>query len=61
MKPEELKDLRKTHRLSQSAAAALVHVSQRTWARYEAGHKPIPPCVLELFGIKVRELEAKQR
>jgi putative transcriptional regulator len=53
MDPEKLKALRKQHGLSQTEAAALVHVSQRTWARYEAGHKPVPPCVLELFAIKV--------
>jgi transcriptional regulator with XRE-family HTH domain len=53
MEPEKLKELRKQHGLSQTQAAALVHVSQRTWARYEAGHKPVPESVAELFAIKV--------
>jgi putative transcriptional regulator len=53
MDPEKLKALRKQHGLSQTEAAALVHVSQRTWARYEAGHKPVPPSVAELFEIKL--------
>ena len=53
MDSEKLKELRKQHGLSQTEAAALVHVSQRTWARYESGAKSVPPCVVELFQIKV--------
>jgi transcriptional regulator with XRE-family HTH domain len=53
MEPEKLKELRKQSKLTQTQAASLVHVSQRTWARYEAGQKPIPPCVVELFEIKI--------
>jgi transcriptional regulator with XRE-family HTH domain len=55
MTPIELKELRKRLGLSQTEAAGLVHVSQRTWARYESGAKPVPPCVVELFLIKANK------
>jgi len=52
MKPEELKALRKQLGLSQSKAAALVRVTQRTWARYESGDRDPPEGVIELFCLK---------
>jgi len=53
MDHKELKALRQTHRLSQSQAAALVHVTPRTWTRYESGKWQIPDGVVELFCIKI--------
>jgi len=55
MDHSELKALRQKHGLSQSKAAALVHVTQRTWARYESGRQEIPAGVVELFCIKLGE------
>ena len=54
MKPEELKALRIRLGLSQSQAAALVQVTQRTWARYEAGDRNPPEGLVELFHLKTK-------
>mgnify|MGYP006433218445 CR=1 FL=1 len=53
MTPDELKKLRKNNGLSVTQAARLVHVSDRTWQRYESGKMPIPGAVVELFKIKI--------
>jgi transcriptional regulator with XRE-family HTH domain len=37
MSPKSIKKTRKTLKLTQRAAAALVHVSPNTWARWERG------------------------
>ena len=50
-----LKALRNKHGLSQSAAATLVRVTQRSWARYEAGDRTPPDGMLELFCLKLGE------
>lgn len=47
-----LKILRKKLGLSLSQAAARVHVTPRTWARYEAGDRKIPEGVVHLFCIE---------
>lgn len=51
MKPEELKALRERLGLSTAKAAAQVHVTPRTWMRYEAGDRAIPESVVHLFSI----------
>ena len=53
----ELKAKRKAAGLSVTDAARLVHVSDRTWQRYEAGNQPIPGAIVELFEIKTRNLD----
>lgn len=50
---EKLKAIRQEHGLSQAKAASLVHVAQRSWARYESGDREPPEGVLELFCIKL--------
>lgn len=50
-----LKQLRAKHELSQDDAARLVHVTQRSWARYEAGDRTPPEGLLELFCLKLGE------
>ena len=52
MKPEDLKKLRNNVGLSVAKAALQVHVTPRTWNRYEAGDRQIPEGVVELFCIK---------
>jgi transcriptional regulator with XRE-family HTH domain len=44
-----LKKLRKKLGLSLAQAAAKVHITPRTWARYEAGDRAIPESVVHLF------------
>ena len=53
MTHDELKSRRKAHGLSVTQAARLVHVSDRTWQRYESGRQPIPEGVVALFDLKV--------
>jgi DNA-binding transcriptional regulator YiaG len=49
MTAAELKELRKTLGLSAAKAAAQVHVSERSWHRWEAGDRSIPESVVHLF------------
>lgn len=49
---DKLKRLRQESGLSQAQAADLARVSQRAWARFEAGSKEAPPGLVELFCIK---------
>lgn len=39
--------------LSQTAAAALVHTTCRTWQQWEAGDRRMHPAFWELFRIKI--------
>lgn len=57
MTPEEIKTLRQAHGLSVTQAARLVHVSDRTWQRYESGGISVPGAIAELFKIKVSKSE----
>lgn len=50
---EKLRAIRIEHGLSQAKAAALVRITQRSWARYEAGDREPPEGVLELFCLKL--------
>jgi transcriptional regulator with XRE-family HTH domain len=52
MKAEQLKKLRKKLALSVANAAQQVHVTPRSWARYEAGDRAIPDGVVHLFCIQ---------
>lgn len=52
MEHTKLKALRKKLHLSLAQAAAQVHVTPRTWARYEAGDRQIPEGVIHLFCIQ---------
>ena len=55
----ELKSLRKKHGLSVTKASRLVHVSDRTWQRYEANQLCIPEAIVDLFKIKVKASDAR--
>lgn len=50
-----LKLLREKHELTQEAAARLVRVTPRSWARYESGDRVPAEGVLELFCMKLGE------
>ena len=63
--PEQLKSLRMEAGRSISESARDVHISDRSWQRYESGDRAIPDGVVELFCIKnglnntAREIFAK--
>lgn len=48
----ELKALRKKLGLSLAEAAAQVHITVRSWSRYESGERRIPEGVVHLFCIQ---------
>lgn len=58
MTREDLKAHRKRLGLSLARAASQVHVTPRTWARWESGERHIPETAVHLFcainGIKYR-------
>jgi len=60
MQARNLKDLRKNLGLSIADAAGHVHITPRSWARYEAGDRAIPEGVIHLFCIQ-NEIEYKPR
>ena len=55
MTSSELKQMRHKHKLSVPEAARVVHVSERTWQRYESGQFNVPGAIAELFAIKIGE------
>ena len=59
MKPENLKKMRKDLGLSIADASAQVHVTPRTWARYESGDRSLPKGVVHLFCIQ-NEIEYRE-
>ena len=50
--PDEIRSAREAAGLSQSAAAALIHSTLRTWQDWEAGKARMHPGLWELFRIK---------
>ena len=51
--PSEIRLMRKSAGLTQTAAAALVHTTCRTWQQWEAGDRHMHPAFWELFCIKI--------
>ena len=51
--PASIRATRERAGLSQTAAAALVHGSLRTWQQWEAGDRKMHPAFWELFCIKI--------
>lgn len=49
---DEIKQARKTARLTQKQAAEKIHVNLITWQRYELGTREMHPAFFELFKIK---------
>jgi len=50
--PAEVREVRETLGLSQTAAAQIVHTTCRTWQQWEAGDRRMHPAFLELFVLK---------
>lgn len=49
---EQIRTARESAGLSQTAAAALLHTTCRTWQQWEAGDRRMHPAFWELFRIK---------
>lgn len=54
--PNEVRAAREAARLSQTAAADLVHSKLRTWQQWEAGDRRMHPGLWELFRLKIATL-----
>jgi len=52
MKPSELKKLRNRLGKSIGEAATQVHITPRSWLRYESGERRIPEGVVHLFCVQ---------
>jgi transcriptional regulator with XRE-family HTH domain len=59
--PEEIRAARKALGLSQSAAAALIFSTLRTWQDWEAGKAHMHPQLWESFKLKASSTTAKLR
>ena len=49
MTPGNLKKLRLRANLSPQQSANIVHISKRSWERYEAGDRDVPEGIVHLF------------
>jgi DNA-binding transcriptional regulator YiaG len=54
MTGEQLRKLREELGLTPTQAAAAVAVSARTWSRWEASAKPVPPPMQKLISLTLR-------
>lgn len=54
--PQQIRKARKEAGYTQAEAGKLVHVSMRTWRRYEAGDTKMSAGTWELFTKKVGEI-----
>lgn len=59
--PDEIQAARSGAGLSQTAAAALIYSTLRTWQDWEAGKAAMHPGLWELFNIKLNILAKKRR
>jgi DNA-binding transcriptional regulator YiaG len=59
--PEEIRARRAAAGLTQTAAAALIHSSKRTWQDWEAGIARMHPGLWELFLFKTAGLSKPRR
>ena len=58
--PKEIKDLRRDLKLTTTDAGNLIHISNRTFQRYERGNTPMPLAYWELFQLKCRVIKSRQ-
>lgn len=56
MSPQEIRKERNRHGLSVAECARMVHVSDRTWRRWEDGTRTMPEGVWELFRLKLQDM-----
>ena len=50
--PAAIRKAREDAKLTQTAAAALIHSTLRTWQQWEAGDRRMHPGLFELFRLK---------
>lgn len=53
--PAEVRATRMAHKLTQAAAASLVHSTKGSWEKWEQGERRMPPAKWELFLLKVKK------
>ena len=58
--PEQVKADRQAAGLTQSQAAALIHVNLRTWQQWEGGERRMHPAFWQLYLIKSKQLTLAQ-
>ena len=58
--PKQIKDLRKSLKLTTEDAGNLLHISARTFQRWERGTTKMPYASWELFELKCRVIKSKQ-
>ena len=58
--PKQIKDLRKSLKLTTEDAGNLLHISARTFQRWERGTTNMPDAYWELFELKCRVIKSKQ-
>ena len=58
--PKQIKDLRKSLKLTTEDAGNLLHISARTFQRWERGTTKMPLAYWELFELKCRVIKSKQ-
>lgn len=51
--PEQIRAMRQTAQLSQTAAAEKVYATLRSWQEWESGSRSMHPGLFELFEIKL--------
>lgn len=59
--PDEIRAARRLHKLTQSAAAELAHVSSRTWEQWEQGRRKISEPAWTLFKSATSDKSATKR
>jgi DNA-binding transcriptional regulator YiaG len=57
--PRQIRERREAADITQKDAAALVHAGVRSFEDWEAGRRPMPPAVWELFCIKTAPIISK--
>lgn len=58
--PKQIKDMRLSVKLDTTQAGNLLHVSARTFQRWERGTSKMPLAYWELFELKVRVVKSRQ-
>lgn len=55
--PQQIAQARNAARITQTAAASLVHASLRAWQKWEAGDAKMPGASWELFNLKLKGMQ----
>lgn len=55
--PQQIAKARNAARITQTAAASLVHASLRAWQKWEAGDAKMPGASWELFNLKLKGMQ----